>query len=649
MPRIGVRPLPLALFAVTFLVSVASVAISVGREPIYDAILYPLHAVAFGLAGALVAAHRRENPIGWVLSGLGVEAALVEFTEGYGYHSAWPWAVATEWFTNWGSMLGIGTLSIVLTLFPSGRGLTVGRRVLVWTGAVATALMSVGAAFGHSSDPAFGSGVNPYAIAGLEPVYIAGQVLFTVTLLAAIGSLVVRFRRSTGVERQQLKWVAYVVGVLAVVGPLAIVAYNDSVLVRIAIAIVVTALPTVICVAILRYRLNDIDIIINRTLVYGAMTVLLAAGYLATTLMLGAALGGRRSPWVTAGATLAVAAAFRPLRARIQDAVDRRFRRARYDALAQVDAFLNDLRVGRADPEELQQLLRDVMVQPDLEVRYLLPHTTQQIDGRGRDVGDNTGDGRAHRLVERAGVPLANVSHAEAAGRSAGHLDEVVARAGLAIEIARLRAEVRHQLAQVEESRARIVAAGHEERRRLERDLHDGAQQRLVSVGLALRHAQHELGDSPVVRTIDAAVEQITVAIADLRELANGIRPAHLGNGLDVALRELAGRTPLPVNVYAGPERLPTDVEATAYFVACEALTNAVKHSAATGVELCAERRDGHLVITVHDDGVGGAQLSRGTGLRGLSDRVAAQGGRIRVESEPGTGTTVIAELPCAS
>jgi len=648
MPRFGVRPLPAGLFGITCLVSVVSVSISLGLEPVYDAILYPVHAVAWGLAGVLIASYQRQNPIGWVLSGLGFEAAWVQFTEGYAYHSAWPWAVPIEWFTNWANQLGIGTTAIVLTLFPSGRGLSPVRRALVWAGVVATVLMAVGAAFGHSSDPTFGSGSNPYAIAGLEPVYVAGQVLFTVTLLAAIGSLVVRFRRSTGVEHQQLKWVAYVVSVLAVVGPLAIVAYNDSALVRIAIAVVVTALPVAICIAILRYRLYDIDVIITRTLVYATLTVLLAAGYLATTLALGAALGGRRSPWVTAGATLAVAAAFRPLRTRIQDTVDRRFRRARYNALARVDTFLDDLRAGRADPEMLQQLLRDVMAQPDLELHYLLPGAARQIDGRGRDVEADPGDVRAQLLVERAGVPLAVVVHTAATDASPRLLHEVVARARLAIEIGRLRAEVRHQLAEVEASRARIVAASYEERRRIERDLHDGAQQRLVSVGLALRHAQFELGESPVVRTIDAAIEQITVAIADLRELANGVRPASLDNGLDMALRELAGRTPLPVNVHAGPERFPTDIETTAYFVACEALTNAVKHAAATGVEVHAERLDGLLVMTVRDDGVGGAEPSRGTGLRGLSDRVAAQGGRIRVESQQGLGTTLIAELPCA-
>jgi signal transduction histidine kinase len=647
MPRTGAPPLPVVVFALTCLASVGSLPISVGLEEFHDVVLYPLNAVALGLAGTLVVSHRPGNPIGWLLCGMGLAGACVEFAEGYGYHPQWLWAAPMEWFTNWGAMFGMGSTAVLLTLFPSGRGLSAGRRALIWASVLATALMAVGAAFGHASDPTFRSGVNPYAIGGLEPVYLAGQVLFTVALLAAIGSLVVRFRRSTGVERQQLKWVVYVVGVLALVSPLGIFTYNDSVVARMAIAVVVTALPAAICVAILRYRLDDIDVIIDRTVVYGALTLLLAAGYLATALVLGAALGGRRSPWVTAGATLAVAVAFRPLRARIQDIVDRRFRRARYDALAQVDAFLDDLRAGRAEPETLQQLLREVTSQPDLEVRYLVPDVAHQVDGAGRDVADVRGR-RTQRLVERAGMPLAVVVHTETTDASPGLLDEVLTRAGLAIEIGRLRAEVRHQLAEVEASRARIVAAGYEERRRLERDLHDGAQQRLVSVGLALRNAQFRLGDSPVVRDIDAAVEQITVAIADLRELANGIRPASLDNGLEMALRELADRTPLPVDVRADPGRLPTDVEATAYFVACEALTNAVKHSAATGVEVYAQRLDGHLVMTVRDDGVGGAQPSRGTGLRGLSDRVTAQGGRLRIESNQGSGTAVIAELPCA-
>ncbi|TQS46521.1 sensor histidine kinase [Cryptosporangium phraense] len=637
MRRIGAT----VCFVLTCALAAASIPISVGREPIYDAVLYPVNAVALGLSGALILTHRRAQPIGWLLTVMGLDAAFVEFTEGYGYHPAWAAAATAEWLTNWTNYFGIGGTAIVVLLFPHVSRI---RRFAVGVASVAVVLLMVGAAFGHASDPAFGSGVNPYAVDGLEPVYLAGQVLFLACLLAAIGSVIVRFRRSSGVEHQQLKWVAYALFLLALAAVPAIFWFNDSALVQIAIALVVPLLPAAICVAILRYRLYDIDLIINRTLVYGVLTVLLTAAYLGTVLVVGAVVG-RGSSWATAGATLAVAVTFRPLRARVQDLVDRRFRRARFEALARVDAFVDALRAGEADPEDLEELLRDVLAQPGLEVRYLPP-------GAGYVAGEN------ELLVERAGVPLAIVGGPqgrgpegrEPEGRGTGGgsrlREEVVARAGLAIEIARLRAEVRRQLAEVEASRARIVAAGYEERRRLERDLHDGAQQRLVSIGLTLRNAQFELGGNPA---IDAAVEQLGVAIAELRELANGIRPAYLDDGLDVALRELAERTPLRVDVHVGAERYPSDVESTAYFVACEALANTVKHAGATGVAVRAERRDGHLVLTVRDDGAGGARPAEGTGLRGLADRIAAQGGRMRVESEPSAGTTVVAELPCAS
>jgi signal transduction histidine kinase len=322
--------------------------------------------------------------------------------------------------------------------------------------------------------------------------------------------------------------------------------------------------------------------------------------------------------------------------------VDRRFRRARYQALARVDRFLDDLRAGRTEPEALRDLLREVLGQPGLELRYVLP-------GARPPASSAAGEGPGEVLVEPAGVPLAVITHAGVDGGAAGLLREVVARAGLAIEIGRLRAEVQQQLAEVEASRARIVAAGYEERRRLERDLHDGAQQRLVSIGLTLRHAQVELGESPAGATLDGAVDQLAVAIRELRELANGVRPAYLDDGLVLALRELAGRTPVPVRVSAGPERFPADVEATAYFVACEGLTNVVKHAAASRVDVQVRRRDGCLVLTIDDDGVGGAHAGGGTGLRGLTDRVTALGGRIRLESVQGRGTTLIAELPCAS
>jgi signal transduction histidine kinase len=623
MTRFGMRPVPATWLVMALIVAVASVPISAGREEWFDTALYPVNAAGLALAGALIASRQRTNPLGWLMLAMGVDAAWTEFIQGYTYHPSWPATATAVWLNSWVNWPAITSNTILFALFPAGRDLGPVRRFLVGTGALAVVLATAGAAAGPAG----------------RLVAALGQGLFTVSLVAAIVVLVVRVRRSAGVEQAQLKWVIYAVSLLVVVGPLAILFYADSALVQFLIAVVVTAISAAICTAILRYRLYDIDQIINRTVVYGLLTVLLAAAYVAVALA-GGALAGRGSAWVTAGATLAAAAAFRPLRTRIQDIVDRRFRSERHRAMARVDTYLEELRAGRAAPEELTALLREVTGQPGIDMTYLLPDQAAPVpDADGA---------RTRRVVSRAGVPLALLSYGDL-GESGALLADLVERAGLAVEIARLRAELRRQLDEVEASRARIVAAGYEERRRLERDLHDGAQQRLVTVGLALRNAQFQLAGTPAARDIDAAVDGLTQAIAELRELANGVRPAYLDDGLDAALRELASRTPLPVSLRVGPERHPADIEATAYFVACEALTNAFKHAAATSVDVVVRCAGGRLELTVADDGVGGAHPDRGSGLRGLSDRVAAQGGRMTVDSQPGAGTRLVAELPCAS
>jgi signal transduction histidine kinase len=198
------------------------------------------------------------------------------------------------------------------------------------------------------------------------------------------------------------------------------------------------------------------------------------------------------------------------------------------------------------------------------------------------------------------------------------------------------------------------VAAGDEERRRIERDLHDGAQQRLVALALELRTAQRQLGsasDPEVERVLSAAVGELQLAVDELRELARGVHPAILTeDGLAAALESLVTRTPVPTVLEAAPERrFAPEVEATAYFVACEALANVVKHAGATKANISALVRDDRLVVQVADDGVGGADTLNGSGLRGLQDRVEAIGGRLRVESPASGGTHVIGEIPCAS
>jgi signal transduction histidine kinase len=478
-----------------------------------------------------------------------------------------------------------------------------------------------------------------------------GMALFVGALLASALSLVQRFRGSSGTGRQQLKLIALSAALVGVGLPVSFGLWYVTPLAGVLAAVVLTALPVAVAVAILRYRLYDVDLLIDRTVVYATVTALLAAAYGATALVLGTTLGGG-SGWATAGATLVVAVAFRPLRDRVQDVVDRQFHRARHHAVRRAADFLEALRAGRAAPEDVEGVLRELLADPDLRLLLFLPESGiyAGLDGVPAPVPDD--DPRTRIPVERDGLTLGVVLHDPAEREDPALVRDVVGAAGLAVEITRLRAELRRQLDEVRASRARIVAAADAERRRIERDLHDGAQQRLVSIGLALRHAQHELGTATpqdAGRTLDAAVDEIAVAIRELRELARGLPPAQLDAGLAPAFRDLARRAPVPVEVRVPAERFDRELEGAAWFVGCEGLTNAVKHAGATTIALSAGRSDGRLVLTVADDGVGGAALVAGSGLSGLADRVAALGGVLRIDSRPGAGTTLTAELPCGS
>jgi signal transduction histidine kinase len=303
--------------------------------------------------------------------------------------------------------------------------------------------------------------------------------------------------------------------------------------------------------------------------------------------------------------------------------------------------------LSHVPPGEVRNALARTLHDDSLQVAYWLPMRRVYVDEAGRPV-ELPGDGRAvTKLDDIAAIvhdPELDPGLVEAAG----------AAARLALHNARLQADVSAQLAKVQESRRRIVAAGDEERRKIERDLHDGAQQRLVALALELRIAQRQVGnaDPELEGVLGRAVAELQVAVEELRELARGVHPAVLTEeGLAGALESLAARTPLPVLIDAAPEeRLPGEIEAAAYFVACEAIANAVKHARATQIRVSAQRRNGTLVIEVEDDGVGGARENgTGSGLRGLVDRVEAHGGTLRIESEPGEGTKVVGELPCAS
>lgn len=304
-------------------------------------------------------------------------------------------------------------------------------------------------------------------------------------------------------------------------------------------------------------------------------------------------------------------------------------------------------------PGQLRGALARALGDPSLELAYRLPDRDTYVDPDGRRFDlPQDGSAQAVTFVEREGRRIAAVIHDASLSENPSLVEAACAAAGLALENERLQAELRARLDDLRLSRARIVQAGDTERRRLERNLHDGAQQRLVSVSFALGLAEARLPDAPesAQEIVTAARQELGRALEELRELAHGIHPAILtSRGLQGALEALAMTAPVPVDLAVRPERLPGSVEAAAYYLVAEALANVSKYARATNVRVGVARRNGHLVVTVSDDGVGGADPTAGSGLQGLADRVEALDGRLSVTSPLGRGTTIQARIPCGS
>lgn len=615
-------------------------------------------ALATGLA---IARRRPGHPVGAIVCLLGlfpVGELVLESWAGAaaaGRAAGTGWAVALlqgDWVWVYLGLAGL------LLLFPDGR--PPGPR---WRAApafcvgagVATAL--VGLLGSQAFDPPYEGVPRPAPLlsgsAG-SVVPAAAIALLLAGLLVAAAALVTRFRRAVGVERVQLKWLAAAAtllpaslaaclveaAVLGGVGPVTAVAFVTAYL----------AILAAVAVAMLRHGLYDVDRLISRTIAGLVLTVLVVAAFAGIAVAVAVPLGGG-SAVGTGVATLAVTLAFTPLRRRVQAVVDRRFDRDRLRAVEAVEAFAGALRDGRAEPEDVEEVLRRCLADPDLSLLVWLPDAGLHADVRGvpRDT-PAPGNGRRVTAIERGGAPLAVVVHDPRADERPGLLDDVLRAAALPVEVARLRCQLHGQLEEVRESRTRIVRAGYEERRRLERDLHDGAQQRLVALGMALRRVQRRLSpDVEAVQALDAAVGEVASAVVDLREIARGLRPGALDQGLDSALAELARRTPVAVEVEGPGERLPADVETAAYYVVSEAIANAVKHGDVTRVSVRARRGEGGLVVSVTDDGRGGVAPAPGGGLAGLADRVAAHGGALVLDSPAGAGTRLEVVLPCAS
>jgi signal transduction histidine kinase len=296
--------------------------------------------------------------------------------------------------------------------------------------------------------------------------------------------------------------------------------------------------------------------------------------------------------------------------------------------------------------------LRTALRDPSLEVAYWVAEYDTYADLDGRAIELPTGAGRATTLIDREdGTHVAALVHDVSLRDERELLDAVTAAAGFALENDRLHAELRARLEELRGSRARIIEAAQTERQRLERDLHDGAQQRLVALSLELGLLEERVaGDADATAALAQTRREVTESLRELRELAQGIHPAVVtGHGLAVALKTLAARAQVPVRLTVDLDgRLPERQEVAAYYVVAESLTNVAKYACASSAAVEVRQADGRLVVEVVDDGVGGADTRGGSGLRGLADRVEALGGRLRIWSPVGGGTRVEAEIPCA-
>jgi signal transduction histidine kinase len=612
-------------------------------------------AVSSAAVGALLLVRQPRHPVGWCFAALAASMAVDAQAIAYGVWGALarpgslPGApvaalVSSVMFIQWNTFIGL-----ICYLTPTGRALSPRwawcARVMVAAAVVWTiaALLSDG-----PIEAPFQAVPNPWALpAGQGLIGVArgiAAVANTALVFAGAASLVVRFRRAVGDERRQLLWMA----VAAVPVPVflgltfaAAVANRDE-LVAVAVGGYLAVLPVAAALAIVKYRLYDVDRILSRTVAYVLVSAVLAAVYAVVAVLVAQGVGGlaRGSGLAAALAALAVVTAARPVYAAVQDAVDRRFARRRFEALQVVQRYVSAPSADRS-PE---QVLRDALGDPALAVGYWVPDRERWVTGGGHPAAPPAGA----IPVERGGRSVARVAVDPA--RADDALVRAVLRA-MAPELdnAGLRAAVALQLEEVRASRARITAAQLEERRRVERDLHDGAQQRLLALAAQLQAALLNGEPDRMRAALATGVAESRTAVRELRELANGLHPSVLSDGgLAAALDRLATGLPVRVHVAAPERRYPPPVEGTAWFVACEAVANAVKHAAAGRIDVTVRDGAGELHLEVTDDGCGGADPA-GRGLRGLADRVEAVGGRLVLSPSPGGGTTVRAVLPCGS
>ena len=682
------------LIFVTALVGVTTHTTGAG-EVDWGSVLLGVMSLAFPVTGILVARELPRNAVGWVMIAVGlvVSAPLSVYADyGLVYHpGSLPAADVAAALTaaNWAPALGlVGTYLILL--FPDGHLPSPRWRPVGWFAGFAIAwvyllITLMAKELGESGYPGVDNPLTVAAVRDLAPVLLPTIVVLPISFVLCAAGLVVRFRRSTGVERLQLKWLAtagvavallYLTAMLgSLLNGLSADSTGDPLWLSIIQNVAVDSfilIPIAIGVAILKHGLYEIDVVINKAVVFGTLAFFITAVYVAIVVGIGRLVGSGDRPdlALSIAATAVVAVAFQPVRERVQRFANRLVygdRATPYEVLA---AFVDRVGGGYDAADVLPTMARTVAqgvgasrvevwlatgADLGLEATWPAPDTDdgpapalrQRLEGLG---GDRVVEVRDH------GDLLGALVVTKPAGESfvpaeEKLLDDVAGQAGLVLRNVRLIEDLRS-------SRERLVTTGDEERRRLERDLHDGAQQSLVSVALMLSTARSRLSDDQepsLGPALDQAAEQLRLAVEELRELARGIHPVILTErGLGPAVQSLAERSPVPVEVDDRLEhRPPAAVEASLYFVLAEALTNVAKYAHATRVSVVltenATPTGSELVLEVEDDGIGGADPSKGSGLTGLQDRVSVVGGAITVDSPPGRGTRITCTVPVPS
>ena len=543
-------------------------------------------------------------------------------------NSALPVSPVVEAFTEGTWTLYYVPLALLMLFFPTGRLL--GPR---WRWAV-IGLVVVPLIF------TLALGVDWFAVAMVMlPIFLA-------CLILSAASLFVRYRRAGSAERLQLRWMAFAAMTIPLTLLLCWASYlalGSADLVVIGLAAMYLAVPLATAVALLRSTWFDVDELLVRTSVYAVLAgVVLAA--IALVSGLAGILAARESVLVAVTITALTLIILLPLRRRLNARMAALVFPHRERTLRAVRELQRDVHAGIRQPEELQQTLRVALDEPSLRVGYRIPGSTSFVDAEGAPVQDSGPLIDIELAGERIGV-LASAS------RQPSWTSELSQAVALLVEIVRLRLETAQSLQLLEASSRRLITAQDHERQRLERDLHDGAQQRLVTLGMELRLAQRHLDpeDAEISRLLDASVVELQGAVAELRQIAHGLRPSSLDDGLPAALAQLRARTGVPIDLQVDVGEVPDAVSVTAYFVANEAVTNAVKYAAGRRIALSVAQSPEALTVRVQDDGRGGAEVRHGSGLAGLRDRVRALGGELVVISPRDRGTLVEAVLPCAS